>query len=62
MGRIKTTWIKNVGKELVEKFPDKFSEDFDVNKKFLESLKVIEDKSVRNKVAGYIVRLKKQAI
>ena len=56
MGRIKTTWMKNIARELLNKYPDKFTGDFENNKKFLESLKIIEDKTVRNKVAGYLTR------
>ncbi len=57
MGRIKTTWMKKIARVLLDKYPDKFNNDFDNNKKFLESLKIIEDKPVRNKVAGYLVRI-----
>lgn len=57
MGRIKTTWMKSIANELYDKFPGKFGENFEENKKFLESLKLIEDKSIRNKVAGYIIRV-----
>ena len=57
MGRIRGRWIKNLSKKLVEKYPDKFNKDFDNNKKFLEGLKLIGDKPIRNKVAGYIVNI-----
>ncbi len=60
MGRIKTTWMKNIAKELMNKYPEKFSNDFDNNKKAIDSLKIIEDKSVRNKIAGYLVRVNKK--
>jgi small subunit ribosomal protein S17e len=55
MGRIRGKWVKNIAKRLVEKYPDKFNNDFDNNKKFIEGLKIIEDKPIRNKIAGYIV-------
>lgn len=55
MGRIRGKWIKNTAKQLVENYPDKFSNNFTNNKKFLTELKIIGDKPVRNKVAGYIV-------
>jgi small subunit ribosomal protein S17e len=55
MGRIRGKWVKNIAKKLVEKYPDKFNNNFDDNKKFIESLKIIEDKPIRNKIAGYIV-------
>ena len=55
MGRVRGKWIKNLSKKLVEKFPDKFNNKFEDNKKFLEKLKIIDDKPVRNRIAGYIV-------
>ena len=57
MGRIRTKFIKNLAKELTIKYPDKFSNDFESNKKNLDELKLLEDKPIRNKVAGYIVTI-----
>ena len=44
-----------MSKKLVEQYPDKFNDKFDDNKKALEELKIIDDKPIRNKIAGYIV-------
>ncbi len=60
MGRIKTKDIKTIGRELVEKFPDKFNINFDYNKRVLDDLKIFNSKRMRNKVAGFIVRLMRQ--
>lgn len=57
MGRIRTRWVKNVANELVKKYPDKFNTDFENNKKVLEEMKLVEDKIIRNKVCGYIVKV-----
>jgi len=54
MGRIKSKWQKMVSSDLLAKFPEKFGGSFVVNKESLKALKLIEDKSVRNKIAGYI--------
>lgn len=62
MGRIKTTMIKNLGMKLLKKYPDKFTSDFEHNKLVLKELGIIDSKKIRNKVAGYIVRLKKREI
>lgn len=62
MGRIKTTMIKNLGMKLLKKYPDKFTSDFEHNKLVLKELGIIDSKRIRNKVAGYIVRLKKREI
>jgi len=55
MGRIRGKFIKNMSKKLVEQYPDKFSAKFEDNKKFLDELKLVDDKPVRNKIAGYII-------
>lgn len=60
MGRIKTTLIKHIGQELVERHPEKFSRDFDKNKKAVDELATFQSNRMRNIVAGYITRLKKQ--
>lgn len=63
MGRIRTKWVKNIAEELVKKYPDKFSKDFDKNKKIINELEVMDTNSMRNKVAGCIVKfLKKKKI
>jgi len=46
--------------ELVERFPDKFTTDFETNKKLVESLTNISSSKLRNRVAGYITRLQNQ--
>jgi len=56
MGRIKTRDIKKLGSELVEKYREKFCDDFETNKQVLKELK-IEGKQFRNKLAGYITRI-----
>lgn len=58
MGRIKTSFVKSIGKELFEKHEDKFSTDFSKNKEMVEKLINIKSKKLRNVIAGYITRLK----
>lgn len=60
MGRIKTTFIKTIARELFEKNAEKFSEDFDNNKKEVDKLAYIKSKKQRNIVAGYLTSLKRQ--
>ncbi len=57
MGRIKTTLIKRTANSLIKKYPDKFTENFDENKKSVEELAEIQSKKLRNIIAGYITRL-----
>ena len=59
MGRIRTKDIKNAGKEMWVKYPDKFSTDFEASKKDVNNLGFTLSKRVRNKMAGYITRHKK---
>ncbi len=52
--------MKKIARELVERFPDKFTTDFENNKKLVESLTNISSKKLRNRVAGYITQLQNQ--
>ena len=56
MGKIKTKLIKRTGKKLVEK-GIKFSEDFTKNKRILGN--TMPSKKIRNQIAGFLTRLKK---
>ena len=56
MGRIKQQMVKRTTKELMKR-DVVFSENFNDDKKILGS--TMPSKKVRNKIAGYIARLKK---
>jgi small subunit ribosomal protein S17e len=56
MGKVKTEQIKHIAKELITKFPDKFSTNFDDNKHMVSELTETITTRVRNQVAGYITR------
>ncbi len=60
MGRIKTTLIKRVSVEIFNENKDKISENYEDNKKFLNELIDIRSKKLRNAIAGYLTRLKKE--
>jgi small subunit ribosomal protein S17e len=57
MGRIKSKLIKRTAKHLHEKSPELFGNTFDENKKSLRG--TLESKKTRNKIAGYITRIKR---
>ena len=57
MGRIKPKLVKRTAKELIKEDLG-FTDDFETNKKLLG--KTMPSKKIRNKIAGYIARLKKQ--
>jgi small subunit ribosomal protein S17e len=56
MGRIKTIPIKSLGDRLLEEHADKFTTDFETNKKVIDSLKDMNSKKMRNVLAGYITK------
>ncbi len=56
MGTVKPAYIKVIARELLKKYPDLFTGDFDENKKLVAQLTNIQSKKVRNRVAGYITR------
>ncbi len=60
MGRIKTTYVKRKTKALWNLHSDKFTTDFDQNKKLMQQCTQILSKKLRNAIAGYMTRLKKR--
>lgn len=59
MGKVRTVFVKNLAKDLLNKNHDKFTTDFEANKRLISELAPEIQKTTRNKVAGYISRLKK---
>lgn len=59
MGKVRTVLIKNVSKELITKYPNVFTTDFEKNKKLLDKYLEIDSKHLRNRISGYIVNLLK---
>ena len=56
MGNVRTEQIKRTAKELIKRFPDKFSGDFENNKHLVKSLVQGGTPKVLNQIAGYITR------
>lgn len=57
LGKVRSEHVKKVARELVELYPDKFSTDFQSNKKAVESLVHVSSAKLRNRIAGYITKL-----
>lgn len=57
MGRVRQTYVKRLAKNLVDADDERFSEDFDENKEELKETEEFSSKKLRNRVAGYIVRV-----
>jgi small subunit ribosomal protein S17e len=53
---IKPAYVKKTARELIERYPEAFSADFERNKELVAELTNIESKGVRNRVAGYVTR------
>ena len=60
MGRIRQTFIKRIGDELIEKYKDRFTTVFETNKKIVQEVALISTKRLRNRIAGYITHKIKQ--
>lgn len=58
MGKVKSKLVKRSAHELIKKGIS-FSEDFEKNKKILGS-NTMPSQKIRNQMAGYLSRLKKQ--
>jgi small subunit ribosomal protein S17e len=52
--------IISIGDTLLERHPASFTEDFEETKHRVEQLTDVEAKRVRNRIAGYITRKKKE--
>lgn len=57
MGKVRPEKVKKIARELVKRYPNQFTTDFENNKKLLESLVTIYSTKLRNLIAGYITRL-----
>jgi small subunit ribosomal protein S17e len=60
MGNIRPTYIKRVAVELVQKYPEQFTADYQHNKQIVSKLTDVRSVSMRNKIAGYVTRYRKQ--
>jgi len=60
MGRVRSTYIKRAARELIKRYPDKFSIDFKQNCLALDELVNVRSKPLRNRIAGYLSNLLKQ--
>ncbi len=57
MGKVRTSLVKRTARELVARYPDLFTTDFEHNKRAVSKLTAWSSKRLRNQVAGYVTRL-----
>jgi small subunit ribosomal protein S17e len=60
LGKVRTELVKRISLELMERYPNAFSADFEQNKRVLMDLNLDISKRLRNRVAGYIARTMKR--
>jgi small subunit ribosomal protein S17e len=56
LGNVRTEQIKRTAKELIKRFPEKFSNNFENNKHLVRTLVQGGTPKVLNQIAGYITR------
>lgn len=59
MGKVRIELVKRASKELIDRYPDRFTANFEENKQFLKEIGFTLSKRLRNRVAGYITRVMK---
>ena len=57
MGNVRPDHIKNLARELVERFPNRFNSDFENNKRMADILTDVTSTKIRNRVVGYVTHL-----
>ena len=58
MGKVRIAAVKKISRELVAMYPDKFGKDYEANKRAMEPLVDARTKRIRNRIVGYVTRLK----
>ena len=53
---IKPAYVKRISRALIERYPERFSDNFDENKEMVTLVTNVESKRVRNRIAGYVTR------
>ena len=48
--------VKKMANELLERYPDKFTSDFNENKETIKNFAIVRSKELRNKISGYITK------
>jgi len=57
LGNVRPEKVKKVARDLLTKYPNAFTTDFERNKEILKTIVNTQSKSLRNTIAGYITRL-----
>ena len=57
MGRVRTKTVKRSARQIVEKYYQQLTMDFDINKRVVDEVAEIPSKRMRNKIAGFVTHL-----
>jgi len=60
MGRVRNKLVKRAARQIIERYYNKLTLDFDTNKKVTEEVALIPSKALRNKIAGFVTHLMKR--
>ena len=60
MGRVRPQLVKRTAIKLMKENEDKFSTDFEENKKTITEVLELDSKIMRNRIAGYITSLERR--
>ncbi|HIE23093.1 MAG TPA: 30S ribosomal protein S17e [Candidatus Korarchaeota archaeon] len=58
MGTVRERTIKRIAYKLIKEYPELWTTDFEHNKKLVERVVDVKSKEYRNRIAGYLTRLK----
>ena len=57
MGKVRPARVKRIARELLSRFPDRFTADLKANKELVKSLVKTSSPKLRNMIAGYVTHL-----
>jgi small subunit ribosomal protein S17e len=58
VGKVRIASVKKVARELIEQYPDRFSTNYESNKTAMADVVDAKTKRLRNRIVGYVTRLK----
>jgi small subunit ribosomal protein S17e len=58
LGKVRTDTVKRTSRELIKRFPERFTGEFESDKQAVNDLVTTQSKRLRNRIAGYVTRLK----
>ena len=59
-GRVRTKTVKKASRQIIEKYYNRLTLDFHVNKRVCDDVAIVQSKRVRNKIAGFTTHLMKR--